>query len=245
MTLAVSDADVHRILQLVEDAYADPSDRALPDVVIERAFNLVACDSISFVDFDPYLRVEYECRVYPLDEDDEDEEAFWQHYWDTLSCSWPSRSGDVRTITTISDFYSQREFHQTGMYADYLTHFGIEHDMMMCLGGNGHRTRRILFWRTGGPDFDDRDRVVLALLRAPLNELYRYRSGTILAGRLLTPRQLELLQLVAEGHTNADIARHLFVSISTIRKHLENIYERLEVTNRTAAVARAFPSGLD
>jgi DNA-binding NarL/FixJ family response regulator len=128
------------------------------------------------------------------------------------------------------------------MYAEYLAHSDIEHSMMMCLGGPGSRTRRLLFWRTRGPDFSDRDRMVLALLRAPLNEAYRHRSGTAVAERLLTPRQRELLQLVAEGHTNAEVANHLFVSVSTIRKHLENIYERLEVTNRTAAVARVFPA---
>lgn len=244
MTGTLSDKDVHRILELVEDAYADPSDQALPTIALERAFDLVACDLTSFFDFDPYLSVMYEYFVHPFDTPDgeEDDDAFWRHYWDTPSCYWPSRSGDVRAITTISDFYSQREFHQTGMYNDYLAHSEIEHAMMMCLGGPGGRTRRILFWRTGGQDFNDRDRMVLALLRAPLSEVYRHRSGAAVAERLLTPRQRELLQLVSEGHTNAEMAKHLFVSVSTIRKHLENIYERLEVTNRTAAVARVFPA---
>ena len=59
----------------------------------------------------------------------------------------------------------------------------------------------------------------------------------------LTARQWELLRLVAAGHSNADIARQLFLSENTVRKHLENIYQWLSVSSRTAAVALAFQSG--
>jgi DNA-binding NarL/FixJ family response regulator len=57
----------------------------------------------------------------------------------------------------------------------------------------------------------------------------------------LTPRQTGLLHLVAAGHTNTQIARQLGISEATVRAHLENIYERLHVSSRTAAVTRAFP----
>jgi DNA-binding NarL/FixJ family response regulator len=49
------------------------------------------------------------------------------------------------------------------------------------------------------------------------------------------------LRLVAAGHTNRQIARPLGISEGTVRKHLENIYARLQVSSRTAAVTRAFP----
>jgi DNA-binding NarL/FixJ family response regulator len=58
----------------------------------------------------------------------------------------------------------------------------------------------------------------------------------------LTPRQWEVLHLLAAGHSNADIAHELVVSVSTARKHLDNIFARLGVDNRTAAIAQAFPS---
>ena len=57
----------------------------------------------------------------------------------------------------------------------------------------------------------------------------------------LTARQRELLRLVAAGHTNAQVARRLGVTEKTVGKHLENIYASLQVSSRTAAVARAFP----
>ena len=57
----------------------------------------------------------------------------------------------------------------------------------------------------------------------------------------LTPRQWELPRLLAAGHANTHIARRLGISEGTVRTHLENIYERLDVSSRTAAVTRAFP----
>jgi DNA-binding CsgD family transcriptional regulator len=55
----------------------------------------------------------------------------------------------------------------------------------------------------------------------------------------LTRRQSDVLRLVAAGETNDQIARELFVSPFTVRKHLEHIYTRLGVSTRTAAAARA------
>jgi DNA-binding NarL/FixJ family response regulator len=49
------------------------------------------------------------------------------------------------------------------------------------------------------------------------------------------------LNLIAGGRSNFQIARQLGLSKGTVRTHLENIYARLNVSNRTAAVVRAFP----
>jgi DNA-binding NarL/FixJ family response regulator len=51
----------------------------------------------------------------------------------------------------------------------------------------------------------------------------------------LTKRELEILSLVAEGHTNADMARMLWVTEQTVKFHLSNIYRKLGVANRTEA----------
>jgi DNA-binding NarL/FixJ family response regulator len=53
----------------------------------------------------------------------------------------------------------------------------------------------------------------------------------------LTPREWEILDLVAEGRTNADIAEALWVSPGTVRRHLENVFAKLGVHTRTAAAA--------
>ena len=55
--------------------------------------------------------------------------------------------------------------------------------------------------------------------------------------RRLTERELEVLHLVDEGRTNAEIAHILWVAPSTVRKHLENVYAKLGVSSRTEATA--------
>ncbi len=55
----------------------------------------------------------------------------------------------------------------------------------------------------------------------------------------LTPRETEVLQLIAEGLSNREIAQRLFISLSTVKRHNANIYGKLTVHNRTQAVARA------
>lgn len=55
--------------------------------------------------------------------------------------------------------------------------------------------------------------------------------------RRLTERELEVLHLVDEGRTNAEIAHILWVAPSTVRKHLENAYAKLGVSSRTEATA--------
>ena len=62
----------------------------------------------------------------------------------------------------------------------------------------------------------------------------------------LTPRELEVLDLVAAGLTNAEAARRLGISIHAVKFHLATIYGRLGVSNRTeAAVAYLRSSGID
>jgi DNA-binding NarL/FixJ family response regulator len=60
----------------------------------------------------------------------------------------------------------------------------------------------------------------------------------------LTRREHEILQLVAEGHSNADLARMLWVTEQTIKFHLSNIYRKLDVSNRTEASRWAQLRGL-
>lgn len=59
--------------------------------------------------------------------------------------------------------------------------------------------------------------------------------------------ELRVLELVASGASNREVAQRLCVSVATVRKHLEHSYRKLGVTNRTAAVAalERDPGGLD
>jgi DNA-binding NarL/FixJ family response regulator len=60
----------------------------------------------------------------------------------------------------------------------------------------------------------------------------------------LTRREAEVLRLVARGHTNSQIAKSLLVSVSTIKKHVQRVISKLEVSTRTEAAVKASYLGL-
>jgi two-component system nitrate/nitrite response regulator NarL len=70
------------------------------------------------------------------------------------------------------------------------------------------------------------------------------RSREQLALSFVTPREFEMLELLADGLTNPDIAARLYVSPETVKAHLRNVYAKLGVSDRTAAVAEALRRGL-
>ena len=64
------------------------------------------------------------------------------------------------------------------------------------------------------------------------------------ASRVLTGRQLDVMQLIASGHSNKDIARALNLAETTVKMHVTHIMRALEVSNRTQAVVKAEKLGL-
>jgi DNA-binding CsgD family transcriptional regulator len=246
--VTVGETDLHTLLGIVTCERDDLPPEGLPLSLLAELVDQIRCDVVEFMGTDSERQMWWFGQQFPVDADDSgDEQTFWSNFWDCDACSYPDRSGDLRSVTKVSDFYSARQWHSTGMYTDQMSLGGVEHELMLVLpGGPGpaagpRRTMRLIFFRGPGPDFSERDRALLGLLRPHLHQAYldaeRRRHGT----PALTPRQWELLRLVAAGHTNAQIARRAGVTEGTVRKHLENIYTRLQVSSRTAAVTHAFP----
>jgi LuxR family maltose regulon positive regulatory protein len=73
-----------------------------------------------------------------------------------------------------------------------------------------------------------------------------YPSSTSLQPLIerLSEREIEVLQLIAEGLTNREIASRLFLSLNTVKAHTRNIYGKLDIHNRTQAVTRARALGI-
>lgn len=60
----------------------------------------------------------------------------------------------------------------------------------------------------------------------------------------LTEREREILQLIARGYSNADIAGRLYLSPKTVRNNVSNILSKLQVASRAEAIVRAREAGL-
>jgi DNA-binding NarL/FixJ family response regulator len=68
---------------------------------------------------------------------------------------------------------------------------------------------------------------------AALERLLRDEASRNDAARLLTPRELDIVKLVAIGMRNSEIAERLFISEGTVKVHLHNIYQKIGVDSRT------------
>ena len=92
-------------------------------------------------------------------------------------------------------------------------------------------------------EYVDKLLMTLKAGRTPLGkDDFRGAAGSFVEP--LSERELEVLRLIASGMPNRDIAKNLFVAVSTVKTHVNNICRKLEARNRTQAVARARDLGL-
>ena len=229
--VTASERDMRALAGMVNHYRADLPAQGLPMSLLSDLASQIRCNAVLFEGFDSERQQTWFAEALPADDDTADEalaRAHWQHYWDCQPCSYPDRSGDLRSVIKIADFYSARQWHSTGMYSDLYQPQGIEHELMLTLpAGLGKtpgpgRTLRLFLSRGPGTDFSEADRALLTLLRPHLHHAHAERRRHPLPE--LTARHWQLLALLAAGHTYAQIARRLGVSEGTVRVHLENIY---------------------
>lgn len=96
---------------------------------------------------------------------------------------------------------------------------------------------------------EDIARTVTHVARSPRTFSTPGLAGAVLrrattAATRLTPRERDILQLVADGRSTQEIARSLFLGESTVKSHLNRIFRKLGVSNRTQALAAAVRLGL-
>lgn len=148
----------------------------------------------------------------------------------------PIMSGRFGPVTAISDVLSERQFRSTWLYQTAFRPEGLRHEIGLELPHGPQERNVVVFSRGSGPDFSERDHLVLHLLRPHVSAALHHLSGTSSA---LTPRQLDVLRMVGEGLSDAQVARRLGIAERTVGKHLEHIYARTGAHTRLQAAARA------
>ena len=250
MSESLTERDLRALLRVPEEGRRDdePTD-GLPWATFDELFKLVRCDWVDFPEGDLVHGRGLFCqwldengRGQELDDrDDPCPDGYWDCLRRFLPCTYAGRTGDFATVVRWSDFYSDRELREQSLYAEFFRREGTTHGMHASVPARPAYLRKFSFWRVGGPDFTERDRLVVELIRPHLWELYLATQRRMNKVPTLTPREWEVLHLVHEGYGNKAIAQTLFISTATVRKHLEHIYDRTGVRTRGAAAALMVP----
>jgi DNA-binding CsgD family transcriptional regulator len=327
---ALATRDAEQLLRFIAEAESIGGDQPFTPALLAELGRLVPADMVEYSELDRVarrrlLRVDWPDHDAP--DFELDDETRWRVFEQEHPLCLHEQEGHFGAFK-LSDFLTQRELHRTWVYDNFFAP-DVEYLLEVTIPSPLWHTKAFLFSRSGGPDFTERDRLILDLLQphlarfwlaartrrllsSALAELDRVdeddRRGVILldlggevefvsppgerllreffparsGGRLpaalvewlesgdtkplirrrgerqltvqqaegallleerherieLTAREREVLAWVGRGKTNAEIARLLWLAPSTVGKHLENVYAKLGVSTRTAAVAR-------
>ena len=245
-------SDLQGVLRFLREAGAETGPDPFPPRVLGLLRELVPSDAVSWHEWS----VDGSRNRYVLSSLEPDRTAtVWEAYGayrhqDPLPGGAPGATeapAPVGRALKLSDFLSDRQFRRLDLYAYVCKPLAVEHVMKLFLPSRNGVARNLVFDR-GRPDFNERDRTVLDVLVPYLLQFEEHararRITAALAGSSrtapppgLTRREQEVLGLVAEGKSNAEIANELWIAAGTVRVHLEHIYAKLGVQSRTAALA--------
>ena len=231
--------EVAQLVAFVHDAAELESRLPFPPELVERLRELVpGAEIVTYCELDwERCRVTYEADQLAWARDPDVEDAYWELVHQHAVCEYFARTGDFRP-RRMSDLLPPREWRSRELYNVVFRPYQYELEVRIPSSRAGY-TRTFLF-HAQKRDFGERDRLVLELLRPHLERVVDgfERCAALEADLPLTRREREILEWVERGKTNAEIAEILWLSPSTVRKHLENAYGKLGVRTRTAAVAR-------
>jgi DNA-binding CsgD family transcriptional regulator len=243
------------LLDFLLEAVTDQSTTPFPVDVLAGLRKVVRCEAVSYMEWSPQELLEFSLAA--------DDPASILPVWDAYpqvrkddplagGCSNANSLPDREWLgqaLAISDFISDREFRRRGLYAEVCKPLGVRAVMKVFLP-TGRATGASFVFDTTRSRFTETDRFALERLVPHLGQLRRNALArrtypalidSTAAARIkllrLSPRERVVLARAAAGETNTVIAQALFVSPGTVRKHLEHIYDKLEVRTRTEAAA--------
>ena len=221
-----SDRDLRALAAIVSEDRPDlPDGEGLPPSLLADLMAQIRCDSLSLDSSgqgaagDCMVRARKSRLATPASGSSGPRPGVLGESLGLPPCSYTARTGDQRSVITIADFYSARQWHSTGMYTDFYRPMGMEHDL------HGVPAQRAAA----------HSRAPSPCAAEPLNRAVYGSDFSSVTGRCspcwartwtgLTwmprgaatrspahPRQRDLLRLLAAGHTNAQIAGRLGIS---------------------------------
>ena len=238
-------ADLEAVLSFLEEAQTVDGPAPFTPELLDRLIEIVGCEYASFSEVDDPMRVT-RCYVRSSAEPLMPEDDGWWESPRTVELRRYRYANGGRPVIVLADVFDRDERTSADFnfnFRDYAACDEIQVDL------DSARTWFATLNLGSEHDFGPRERLMVHRLRPHLTGLYRSAE---LRRRLaatteafdpdatdrLTRREREVMLLVADGLSNAEMASVLVVERSTVRKHLEHIYEKLGVRSRTAALAK-------
>ena len=151
---------------------------------------------------------------------------------------WENHVPTHEQVIFTEDTWKQSQLYQSGCGRKY----DHEHIMTGPIVGNGKIIGILNFARTRNtPAFNTQDLMRLSAICNHISAKLAYlrsHSNIVLPITSLTPRELEIAQLVTHGLTNGEIAVTLWISQNTVKQTLKRIFRKLNVSTRTEMVAK-------
>jgi len=228
------------------ELYASVGADDYPARVISVISGLISVGSCSYNHLDGPRALAYEIEPWDVVSFPDADALFRHHLPEHPVLAHFAATGDGGACR-VSDVVSDRQFRSLGLYREFYRHAETDYQMSFftSLPGGGEIA---LALNRLGRDFSAEEREVLELLRPHVAQSAALAAvlGNPLPGSpggagespALTPRQLRILQFVADGYQDRGIARALGISVRTVHAHLQHVYRALEVSSRTEALAR-------
>ncbi len=232
--------DYEAVLSFLAEAHAVEEPEPFTPHLLDRLASLAHCELATFFEYAPGTNV---ITVYVPCSKEDPEWRGVDHGWWTCMRTVELRRWKTRSTAPIvlADVFPRRLRVEPDFNLNYGEH-GVADEIHVSLDRHRRWTAQVGVFRIR--DFGERERLILQVLQPHLAALYRAatlrrRLGAASdAARLLTRREREVMAHVSSGLSNAQIARVLVIEPSTVRKHLEHVFEKLGVSSRTAAVAK-------
>ena len=147
------------------------------------------------------------------------------------------------TATIVDSVIDRTDLERSEFYCDFLAVDGLHHGINFFAYRGGQHLGDLRLWRSRSqPDFDESDQLMLELIGRAMAAQLPMPDGAPVEvaehiAELLTARELEVANALAEGLSDSEIALRLHISHATVRTHLTHVFEKLQVRSRSAAVA--------
>jgi len=150
-------------------------------------------------------------------------------------------------VIGLLDFQSKKEHEDSEFYNSFMKKNGFYHNIGMYLVKDS-KIIGMIDYVSGEKEksLNKTDRILLEILSRYLTQetdayIQKYKTIDKLNPNkeALTPREKEVMKLVQQGYSNKEIATNLYISINTVKKHVQSLYQKFNVNNRTSLSFKA------